>query len=75
MSPLNVGFIDYEKAFDSIEHFVIFNALRKIGIHELCVKIIEGICIDATVVISISKMTSKPFNIKKGDREISSHSN
>ena len=26
--PLCVGFIDYEKAFDSVEHFAIFEALR-----------------------------------------------
>ena len=32
--PLCVGFIDYEKAFDSVEHFAIFEALRKININE-----------------------------------------
>ena len=32
--PLVIGFIDYEKAFDSIEHFSIFEALRKINVNE-----------------------------------------
>ncbi|GFO30799.1 endonuclease-reverse transcriptase [Plakobranchus ocellatus] len=32
--PLCAGFIDYEKAFDSEEHFSIFDALRKININE-----------------------------------------
>ena len=27
--PLCIGFIDYEKAFDTVEHFVIFEAFRK----------------------------------------------
>ena len=30
--PLCVGYIDYEKAFDSVEHFAIFEALRKINV-------------------------------------------
>ena len=32
--PLCIGYIDYEKAFDSIEHKAIFKALRSIGINE-----------------------------------------
>ena len=28
--PLCIGFIDYEKAFDTVEHFAIFEALRKL---------------------------------------------
>ncbi|GFR95769.1 RNA-directed DNA polymerase (Reverse transcriptase) domain containing protein [Elysia marginata] len=31
--PLCVGFIDYEKAFDSVEHFAIIEAPRKININ------------------------------------------
>ena len=27
--PLCIGFIDYEKAFDTVEHFAIFEELRK----------------------------------------------
>ena len=37
------GFINYEKAFDSIEHFSIFEALRKINVNETYVKILENI--------------------------------
>ena len=32
--PLCIGYINYEKAFDSIEHKAIFKALRSIGINE-----------------------------------------
>ena len=31
--PLCIAYIDYEKAFDSVEHEVIFQALRNIGIN------------------------------------------
>ena len=32
--PLCIGFTDYEKAFDTVEHFTIFEALRKTTINE-----------------------------------------
>ena len=43
--PLYVGFIEYEKAFDSVEHFAIFEALRKTNINETYVQILEKIYI------------------------------
>ena len=45
---LCVGFIDYEKAFDSVEHQDLFLALRKIGINEGYVQILEDIYTNAT---------------------------
>ena len=41
--PLCVGYIDYEKAFDSVEHFAIFEALGKINVKEDYVQILENI--------------------------------
>ena len=43
-----IGFIDYENAFYSIEHFSIFEALRKINVNETYVKILENIYKGAT---------------------------
>ena len=46
--PLCVGFIDYEKAFGTVEHFAIFEALRKNNIrlvHETCINIFRNIII------------------------------
>ena len=39
--PLCIGYTDYEKAFDSMEHEAIFKALRSIGINETCITILE----------------------------------
>ena len=39
--PLCTGYIDCEKAFDSIEHEAIFKALRSIGINETYITILE----------------------------------
>ena len=32
--PLGIGYTDYEKAFDSIEHETTFKALRRIGMND-----------------------------------------
>ena len=48
-----IGFIDYEKAFDSIEHFSIFEALRKINVNETYVKILENIYKGATARVHL----------------------
>ncbi|GFR95949.1 RNA-directed DNA polymerase (Reverse transcriptase) domain containing protein [Elysia marginata] len=45
---LCLGFIDYVKAFDSVEHFAIFDALRKINIKENYIQILENIYKNAT---------------------------
>ena len=67
--PLYIAFIDYEKAFDSIEHFAIFNALRRIGINETYVRIIEDIYKDASATIDIDEMTSETFKRNRGIRQ------
>ena len=66
---LCVGFIDYEKAFDSVEHSDLFLALRKIGINEGYVQILEDIYTDATARIHIDEDISKPFKISRGVRQ------
>ncbi|GFR89505.1 endonuclease-reverse transcriptase [Elysia marginata] len=67
--PLCVGFIDYEKAFDSVEHFAIFDALRQININEKCVNILENIYQNATAKVHIDNMESELFPIKRGVRQ------
>ena len=67
--PLCVGYIDYEKAFDSVEHFAIFEALRKINVKEDYVQILENIYDKATARIHIDGMESEPFPIKRGVRQ------
>ena len=36
-----IGFIDYEKAFDTVEHFAIFEALRKTNTNETYINILQ----------------------------------
>ncbi|GFO00543.1 endonuclease-reverse transcriptase [Plakobranchus ocellatus] len=67
--PLCVGFIDYEKAFDSVEHFAIFDALRKININETYVTILENIYRNASASVHIDNLESEPFPIHRGVRQ------
>ena len=66
---LCIGFIDYEKAFDSVEHDNLFAALRKVGVNEGYVKIIEDIYTNATATIYIDKDVSKPILINRSVRQ------
>ncbi|GFR83492.1 endonuclease-reverse transcriptase [Elysia marginata] len=68
--PLCAGFIDYEKAFDSVEHFAIFDALRQIHINEKYVNILENIYQNATAKVHIDNMESELFPITRGVRQV-----
>ena len=39
--PLYMAFIDYEKAFDSIQHRAVFEALRTHGVQEKYINILK----------------------------------
>ena len=64
-----IGFIDYEKAFDSIEHFSIFEALRKINVNETYRKTLENINKGATARVHLDNHVSEPFGIERGVRQ------
>ena len=66
---LCLGFIDYQKAFDSIEHTDMFDALRKIGIQRGYIAILEDIYTNATAKIHIDNDISKAFRIERGVRQ------
>ena len=57
------------KAFDSVEHFAIFEALRKININETYVQILENIYKKATASIHMDDLVSEKFQIKRGVRQ------
>ena len=64
-----IGFIDYEKAFDSVEHFSIFVALRKMQLNETYISILENIYKNASGRIHLDNHISKPFRIERGVRQ------
>ena len=67
--PLCIGFIDYEKAFDTVEHFAIFEALRKINVNETYINILQNIYNQATARVHLDKLVSTEFPIHRGVRQ------
>ena len=57
--------IDYEKPFDLVEHEVIFQALRNIGINESYINIIEDTYTEAKDRVHIEKRESEEINNTK----------
>ena len=47
-----MGYIDYEKAFDIIEHEVVFKPLRSIGVNETYITILEDAYTGATGIVA-----------------------
>ena len=67
--PLCISFIDYEKAFDSVEHEAILKALQNSGVNENYISIIKDIYTDATSRIHINEQVSGEIKILKGVRQ------
>ena len=57
--PLCLAFVDYEKAFDSVERTAISNALYEQGLNETYIKLIENIYANGTSVVRLHKDTEE----------------
>ena len=57
--PLFLAFVDYEKAFDSVERTAIYNAIYEQAINETYIKLIENIYANGTSVVRLRKDTEK----------------
>ena len=66
---MHIGFIDYEKAFDTVEHFSIFEALRKTNPNETYANILQNIYSQATTKIHLDKSLSDEFPINREVRQ------
>ena len=69
--PQCIGFIDYEKAFDTVEHFAISEALRKTNVNETYINILQNIYNQATTRDYLDKLVSTEFpmhrRVRQGD--------
>ena len=54
-----MAFVDYEKAFDSIQHRAVFEALRVHGVHEKYINIIKETYADGTAQMRTEKLSGK----------------
>ena len=67
--PLCIGFIDYEKAFDTVEHFAVFEALRKTNVNETYINILQNIYNQAAARVHLDKLVSTEFPVHRGVRQ------
>src|SRR5438552_2448862 len=66
--PLYFAFVDYEKAFDSVEHVGIINALTEHQINSTYIETLTNIYNNGTSIIKLDKESSK-FPIRRGVRQ------
>lgn len=68
-SQVAFGFIDYEKAFDSIEHPYLWIALKNDGVPSKYIKIIKKIYENSKTCIKINNQLSRPIKIERGIKQ------
>ncbi len=62
-------FIDFEKAFDSIDHHVLFDAMFKLGLPQEIIDIVTQLYKDTYSDIITGLGITKPIHIKRGVRQ------
>ncbi|KAJ0181257.1 hypothetical protein K1T71_003342 [Dendrolimus kikuchii] len=63
-----ISFIDYNKAFDSLEHDTIWKALKDQGIHSKYINILRKIYANSTAEIRLEK-SGPEFPVERGVRQ------
>ena len=67
--PVWTCFIDYEKAFDSLEHEAIWAALAKQGITDGYIELLQRLYADQTGQVSVDSMLSRSFVLGRGTKQ------
>ena len=63
---LYMAFVDLEKAFDRVPRKVIWWALRKLGVEEWIVRLVQGMYANARSQVRVGEGFSKEFEVKVG---------
>ena len=66
--PLCVAFVDYEKAFNSVQTQAILTSLQEQGIEDVYIEILKDIYTDSSVTVHLHKESEK-IRIKRGVRQ------
>ena len=68
-SPLYINFIDYEKAFDSVDRETMWKLLRHYGVPKKIISLIRCIYQDMSCKIAHTGQLSESFEVKTGVRQ------
>ncbi|XP_037876062.1 LINE-1 retrotransposable element ORF2 protein isoform X1 [Bombyx mori] len=63
-----LGFVDFNKAFDSLEHHYIWESLEQQGVHKKYIRILKNIYGKSTAQIKLEKL-GEEFPIERGVRQ------
>src|SRR6218665_2515762 len=66
---VHICFIDYSKAFDCINHELLWKTLLEMGIPKYLIQLIKGLYEDQSAVIRTEFGDTDRFKIKKGVRQ------
>jgi hypothetical protein len=66
--PLYLAFVDYKKAFDSVEKWAVIKSLKNCRVDSRYIDLISNIYENATMIISLHERTN-PIPIKRGVRQ------
>ena len=66
--PMCLAFVDYEKAFDSVEHLGIINAIRNQSINETYIDLLTNMYNNGSAEIRLDTVSPK-FPIRRGVRQ------
>ena len=66
--PIHMAFVDYEKAFNSIQHKAVFEALQQHGVHKKYINILKEMYKGGTAQIRTETLSRK-IKITKGVRQ------
>ena len=61
-----MAFVDLEKAFDRVPWKVIWQALRKLGVEEWIVRLVQGMYANARSCVHVGEGYSEEFEVKVG---------
>ena len=68
--PLCIGYIDVEKAFDSVKHEAILKALGTVNINETYLNILEDIYTEASARVHMNNQVLEEISILTGVRQV-----
>ncbi|CAH8662821.1 unnamed protein product [Heterobilharzia americana] len=68
-SPLHLNFIDFEKAFDSVDREVIWKLLQYYGVPQTFIRLIQQLYEDATCQVIHNGKLSDAFEVKTGVKQ------
>ena len=66
--PLCIAFVDYEKAFDSIQTHAVLTSLQEQGIEDVYIELLNEIYTNSSMIVHIHKESNKT-NIRRGVRQ------